>query len=188
VKPDLVLLAGPNGGGKSTFYEVHLRGTGLPFLNSDVVVKELGVTDYEASQALDGIRELYIERRISFISETVFSDPVGAKVAMLRRAMEAGFNVRLIFVGLESPDLAQARVVHRVGSGGHPVPAGKILARYPRSLANLALAVPFVRSVELFDNSDVQDPHRRIAHFEAGVLKWKTDGFVPGWAKPMLKK
>ncbi len=96
MKPDLVLLAGPNGAGKSTFYEVHLRTTGLPFLNADIVARDLGVTDYEAYAALDEIRELYIARKLSFISATVFSDPVRAKVAMLRRAMEAGFNVRLI--------------------------------------------------------------------------------------------
>lgn len=141
MKPDLVLLAGPNGAGKSTFYEIHLRAAGLPFLNSDVVVGELGVSDYEASQALDEIRDLYIERQISFISETVFSDPVGAKVSMLRRAMDAGFSVRLIYVGLDSPALAEARVSHRVGNGGHAVPPDKIAARYPRSLANLALAL-----------------------------------------------
>lgn len=183
MKPDLVLLAGPNGAGKSTFYEAHLRATGLPFLNSDVVARDLGVTDYEASQALDQIRDLYIERKISFISETVFSDPVGAKVAMLRRAMDAAFNVRLIYIGLDNPTLAQARVGHRVGNGGHPVPLDKIVARYPRTLANLALAIKCVASVELYDNSDAQNPHRRIAHFEAGVLKWKTAEIMPAWAK-----
>ena len=187
MKSDLVLLAGPNGVGKSTFYEAHLLGTGLPFLNSDVVAKELGVSDYEASRALDEIREFYIQRGISFISETVFSDPVGAKVAMLRRAMDAGFHVRLIYIGVESPALAQARVVHRVGNGGHPVPPDKILARFPRSLANLARAVPFVGSVELFDNSDARDPYRRIAQFEAGVLTWKTAGIVPPWARQVMK-
>lgn len=187
MKPDLVLLAGPNGAGKSTFYEAHLRATGLPFLNSDIVAQDLGVTDYEASRALDEIRDLYIERRISFISETVFSDPVGAKLAMLRRAMEAGFKVRLIFIGLESPALAQARVSHRVGNGGHSVPLDKIVARYPRSLANLAQAIPFVDSVELIDNSEVKKPHQWIAQFEAGVLTWKTGEIVPGWVKPLLK-
>ncbi len=187
MRPDLVLVAGPNGAGKSTFYEVHLRATGLPFLNSDVVARDLGVSDYEASATLDEIRELYIARRLSFISETVFSDPVGAKVAMLRRAAEAGFNVRLIYIGFDNPALAEARVGHRVANGGHPVPADKIAARFPRSLTNLALAVAFVASVELYDNSDAQNPHRRIAHFAAGKLKWKTDGIIPGWAKPFFK-
>ncbi len=187
MRPDLVLLAGPNGAGKSTFYEAHLCATGLPFLNSDVVARDLGVTDYEASKALDAVRDLYIERKLSFISETVFSDPVGAKVAMLRRAMEAGFQVRLLYVGLDSAALAQARVRHRVGNGGHPVPLDKIVARFPRSLANLALAVKFVESVEIFDNSDVENPHRRIAHFAAGVLRWKIDEIVPAWARQVLK-
>jgi predicted ABC-type ATPase len=183
--PDLILLAGPNGAGKSTFYEVYLQGSGLPFLNADVVAKELGLTDYEASHALDELRDFYIKRQLSFVSETVFSDPVGAKVAMLRAAMEAGFNVRLIFIGVESPELAEARVHHRVENGGHPVPLDKIASRYPRSLANLAEAIKFVASVELFDNSDAQNPHRRIAHIKAGILKWKTDEIVPGWARPL---
>jgi predicted ABC-type ATPase len=37
----LILLAGPNGAGKSTFYEAHLQNSGLPFLNADIVAKEL---------------------------------------------------------------------------------------------------------------------------------------------------
>jgi predicted ABC-type ATPase len=73
-----------------------------------------------------------------------------------------------------------------VENGGHPVPPDKIASRYPRSLANLAEAVRFVSSVEFFDNSDAENPHRRIAHFEAGALKWKTDETVPRWARPLL--
>jgi len=184
--PDLILLAGPNGAGKSTFHEVYLQDSGLPFLNADVVAREMGLADYEASRALDELRDFYIQRRLSFVSETVFSDPVGAKVAMLRAAMAAGFKVRLLFIGVESPELSEARVRHRVENGGHPVPPDKIASRYPRSLANLAEAVKFVSSVELFDNSDAENPHRRIAHFEAGALKWKTDETVPRWARPFL--
>ena len=188
MKPELVLLAGPNGAGKSTFYQVNLQVTGLPFLNSDVVAKELGLTDYEASRAMDELRALYIARGISFISETVFSDPAGAKLAMLQSAIDAGYNVRLIFIGLENPTLAQARVIHRVDNGGHSVPMDKIVARYPRSLANLAQAINFVSSVELVDNSDPENPHRQIAFFEAGKLKWRTEEPIPGWAKPFVDK
>jgi predicted ABC-type ATPase len=184
--PDLILLAGPNGAGKSTFYEAHLQNAGLPFLNADVVAKELGLADYEASRALDQIRDFYIKRHVSFISETVFSDPVGAKLAMLRDAMKEGFAVRLIFIGLENPALSEARVHHRVENGGHAVPLDKIAARFPRSLANLAEAIKFVPTVELFDNSDPENPHRRIAHFQAGVLRWKTKERAPEWARPYL--
>jgi predicted ABC-type ATPase len=186
VNPQLVLLAGPNGAGKSSFYEVHLKHLQAPFLNADNLARDLSVADYEASQILDEMRAFYIERRVGFISETVFSDPVGAKVAMLRAAMAAGFDVRLVYIGLENAALSQARVLHRVANGGHPVPADKIVARFPRSLANLAEAVKFVSVVEIYDNSDRENPHRRLARFEEGVLKWKTTGPVPAWAKPLL--
>jgi predicted ABC-type ATPase len=186
--PELILLAGPNGAGKSTFYEAHLQDAGLPFLNADVVAKELGLGDYEASRALDELRDFYIKRHVSFISETVFSDPVGAKLAMLRKAITQGFAVHLIFIGLESPALSEARVHHRVENGGHAVPLDKIAARYPRSLANLAEAIKFVPSVKLFDNSDPENPHRQIAHFQAGVLKWQTMERIPGWARPYLQR
>ncbi len=185
--PSLILLAGPNGAGKSTFYEAHLQNSGLPFLNADVVAKELGLSGYEASRALDELRDFYIKRGLSFISETVFSDPVGSKLAMLRTAMEAGFDVRLLFIGLESSALSEARVHHRVENGGHAVPLDKIASRYPRSLKNLTEAIKFVSSVELYDNSDPENPHRPIARFGAGVLAWKTEGTIPAWAKAYLK-
>jgi hypothetical protein len=38
------------------------------------------------SRALDELRYFYIKRGLSFISETVFSDTVGAKLSMLRTA------------------------------------------------------------------------------------------------------
>ena len=187
MKPQLVLLAGPNGAGKSSFYEVHLKHLEAPFLNSDNVARDFGVTDYEAARMLDELRAFYIERQVGFISETVFSDPVGAKVAMLRAAMEKGFNVRLVYIGLENVSLSQARVAHRVQNGGHPVPAEKIVARFPRSLANLAKAVKFVSVTEIFDNSDRENPHRILARFEKGVLKWKTSEIIPDWTKSIVR-
>ena len=187
MKPQLVLLAGPNGAGKTTFYEAHLRDKGLPFLNADISAAMLGLDAYEAARTLDALRKWYIDGGLSFISETVFSDEQGAKLGMLREALAAGFEVHLIYIGVDSPELAQARVLHRVENKGHPVPPDKIAARYPRSLANLAEAIRFVPSVEILDNSDPTNPHRQIAVFRGGVLKTKSAGPVPAWAKPLLK-
>ena len=100
--------------------------------------------------------------------------------------MEAGFDVRLLFIGLEGAALSEARVHHRVENAGHAVPPDKIAARYPRPLKNLGEAIKFVSSVELYDNSDPENPHRRIAHFRAGDLAWKTEGTIPTWAKNYL--
>ena len=91
--PLLVMLAGPNGAGKSTFYEAYLKRLGLPFLNADVLARETGLDAYEAARTIAAIRDGCIERRESFVTETVFSDPQGEKVAVLGRAAEAGFDV-----------------------------------------------------------------------------------------------
>src|SRR5947207_12503887 len=97
--PQLVVLAGPNGAGKSTFYDVFLAESPLPFLNADLFAAETGVDSLEAARILDATRDQMIVDRLSFITETVFSDPHGAKLDMLRKAVDAGYDVTLIYIG-----------------------------------------------------------------------------------------
>ena len=47
-RPVLVALAGPNGAGKSTLYHVHLRASGLRFVNADMLARELALESYAA--------------------------------------------------------------------------------------------------------------------------------------------
>lgn len=46
--PVLVLLAGPNGAGKSTFYAHFLAAEGLPFINADLIARDLAYFRPEA--------------------------------------------------------------------------------------------------------------------------------------------
>jgi predicted ABC-type ATPase len=41
VSKQLWLLAGGNGAGKSTFYRTRLKKLGIPFVNADVIAKEI---------------------------------------------------------------------------------------------------------------------------------------------------
>ncbi len=184
--PVLVFLAGPNGAGKSTFYELHLKKLGLPFLNADVFAAETGVDSFEAARILDRSRSEMIARGESFITETVFSDPHGAKLDMLRAAVEAGFDVRLIFIGLGSPDLSRRRVAQRVAIGGHDVPTEKLAGRYARSLANLKSAIFVVSNVRIYDNSSATEPYRRLARFQNGQLVLRGEGRMPAWTKGII--
>ncbi|MBA3455116.1 MAG: ATPase, partial [Deltaproteobacteria bacterium] len=93
MKPQLVVLAGPNGAGKSTFYDVFLSESELLFLNADLFAAETGIDSFDAARILDETRARMIQDGIGFITETVFSDPHGAKLTMLRSAVEAGFDV-----------------------------------------------------------------------------------------------
>ncbi len=180
------MLAGPNGAGKSTFYDVFLRESPLPFLNADLLAAELKIDSLEAARILDATRERMIEDRLGFITETVFSDPYGAKLDMLKAAVDHGYDVTLIYIGVASAELSARRVDQRVAIGGHDVPRERIASRFKRSLTNLRKAIELVPNVVLHDNSSYDDPYRHVATFVSGVLTVRTPGAVPRWARPIL--
>lgn len=182
----LVLLAGPNGAGKSTFYDLHLQSIGLPFLNADMLAAEIGIDSFEAARILDRRRAHMIGRGDGFITETVFSDPHGAKLDMLRAAAEAGFDVRLIYIGLDRPELSRKRVAQRVALGGHDVPTEKLVRRFAQSLENLKSAIGIVPAVRIYDNSSATDPYRLLARFERGQLVHRAPGRMPSWTRGII--
>ena len=197
--PLLLVLAGPNGAGKSTFYELYLRELGLRFINADVIARTLSPGGpgepgeageppglaYRAAQVADAARRALVAVGESFCMETVFSDPVGAKLAFLREARGAGYRVVLHFIGLASPQLSQARVVHRVLNGGHDVPDEKLFARYPRTLENLLRAAREVDALLLYDNSSAAEPFRHLGRLERGEVVERHPP-VPEWAHALL--
>jgi predicted ABC-type ATPase len=170
-EPLLLAIAGPNGAGKTTFYEAYLARTGLPFVNADVLARELGVDAYAAAEMAANIREEWIRQKRSFVFETVFSDPVGDKVMFLQKAAEAGYTVALFFIGIDSPETSDTRVAIRVSQGGHDVPRDKLASRFPRTIANLRLAIEKLPLVFVYDNSDLAAPYRQIAFYRNGVAK-----------------
>lgn len=184
--PLLVVLAGPNGAGKSTFHEAHISRLGLPFLNADVLARETGIDAYEAARTIAAIRDEFVARRDSFITETVLSDPVGEKVGVLARAADTGFDVTLIYIGIESCDLSRRRVQARVAAGGHDVPVEKLVARYERSLDNLERAIVQLPRVLIYDNSSFASPHRFLAEFRSGDQVRVGEGKTPKWATRFL--
>lgn len=182
----LVVVAGPNGAGKSTFVDRFLRPTGILVVNADEIAKGLSpdppeAVAYEAARAADAWRRDLSERGVSFCMETVFSDPVGAKLEFLKECQSNGYAVLLVFIGLESADLSLGRVMQRVQSGGHDVPDEKIGTRFPRTLDNLRQAVSFVDEALLFDNSSSEQPFRFVAAYRGGKRR-RRKGYPAAWA------
>lgn len=169
-RPIVVAIAGPNGAGKTTFYGAHLQPAGLRFLNADEIGREFMVSPYDAAELAGQIRETLVEQRTSFVFETVFSDPVGDKLAFLRRAEAKGYTVVLCFIGLDGPERSEERVAMRVLQGGHDVPAEKLKARFPRTMKNLSGAIRELPHVLVFDNGDLGRPFRKVAVFERGKM------------------
>jgi predicted ABC-type ATPase len=185
VKPQLVLLAGPNGAGKSTFYAEFLCGLRLPFLNADILEARTAIPSADAARMLDAIRSKLIEQRAGFITETVFSDPAGVKLSLLRKAVEKGYDVTLIYIAVE-PGLSALRIDQRVAAGGHDAPRDRIASRFERSLINLRAAIDFVPLVKIYDNSSIDEPFRLVAAFEHGKRSFVTSA-LPRWARSIKR-
>src|SRR5512146_3280954 len=85
-RPILIAVAGPNGAGKTSFSRTYLQDLGLPFVNADDLAKVLQIDEYEAAALAAAYRRQLVDEKDSFIFETVFSDPVGEKLAFLADA------------------------------------------------------------------------------------------------------
>ena len=178
--PRLIFLAGPNGAGKSTFFEAFLKESGLPFVNADRIGAALGISDAEAAAAADAVRAQLLANKMSFITETVFSDPVGAKLQFLRDAIAADYRVTLYFIGVSSAQLSGARVSQRVRAGGHDVPPERLERRFRQSLENLRQALTFVPEAHVFDNSSAETPFRLVLSVRGGRSEFVA-GLLPPW-------
>lgn len=171
--PVLHLIAGPNGAGKSTLASrVLLPITHLPFVNADeIAATRWPGTESEharaASDAAAAERSVLIDRRSSFISETVFSHR--SKLDLIREALDAGYLVTLHVV-LLAEDTTVERVRYRVDHGGHTVPETKIRERYRRLWALIAEARELATETFFYDNSTAKSPFRPVAQYTHGLL------------------
>jgi len=184
-RPVIVALAGSNGAGKTTFYEAHLKASGLRFLNADILAGELVIDAYQAAEVAAKLRQEFVSQGESFVFETVFSDPVGDKLTFLKQAAQQGYAVVMCFIGIADSDRSEERVAMRVSQGGHDVPTDKLTARFPRTMTNLKQAIRELPCVFIFDNDDLRTPFRLAAIFQNGRKTFLAKS-IPSWLEPAL--
>lgn len=157
--PRLIILAGPNGSGKTTFaanLAQHTWGQGCRFLNADEIAEQLGGWNRPecVAEAQLRVREelkAALLKRESIMYETVFSHP--SKLELIRQARDLGYFIRLFFICTESPRINIDRVAERYSKGGHTVPGDKVSSRYNRALMYGAEALRLVQRGYVYDNS-----------------------------------
>lgn len=197
----IYVLAGTNGGGKSTVGGAAIRQRGADYFNPDEATRRIrsaypDISENDANiaawQAGTRLLERAIASRLVFAFETTLGgDTISA---LLRRACAEGVEVRVWYVGLSSPDLHIARVRARVARGGHDVPESAIRRRYERSRRNLIRLLPHLAELRVFDNSAEGDPSAGAAPAPLLVLHMVHGRIaamcglrrVPDWAKPIV--
>jgi predicted ABC-type ATPase len=197
----IYVLAGTNGAGKSSIAGAALRQHGVEFFDPDAAARRiaaahrgLGPDDANAAAWHQGRRllERAIAERLDFAFETTLGG--NTMSALLERAIQAGLEVRIWYVGLDSPELHIARVKARVRRGGHDIPEARIRERYDRSRENLIRLLPKLTELRVYDNSADADPHTGAApeptlvlHVVRGKVVSTCDlRQTPEWAKPVV--
>ena len=148
-KPVVLAIAGPNGSGKSTLTAL-MPHYGV-YVNADVLRKEYTLTDLEAAQKAEAIRNKLVEKKADFTFETVLSTE--RNLLLLRKAKETGYVVQCIYVLTCNADINVARVRGRVLEGGHDVSESKIRKRYIKALELLPQVIDVCDKIIIYDNS-----------------------------------
>ena len=164
---NLYIISGCNGAGKTT-----ASYTVLPeilhckeFVNADEIAKGLSPFNPE-SVAIEAGRLMLkrivelLEKDETFSIETTLATK--SYINLVRKAQAKGYNVKVLFFWLNSPELAVMRVAERVANGGHNIPEEIIRRRYVAGISNLFnLFAKEVDSWVIFDNSE--NPRKQIA-------------------------
>ena len=195
------MIAGPNGGGKSTVGAAALRKTGHDYFDPDTLTRQAlerdpHLTHDEANSYAwhEGRRRLEnaIARRSGYAFETTLGGTTITE--LLLKAANVGLPVHLWYVALESVDLHVERVARRVARGGHAIPEARIRARYATSMENLVRLLPHLAELSLYDNSADNDPEgggkpvpKLLLHYARGrILEMAAPRETPAWAKPII--
>ena len=192
-KPELIIIAGPNGSGKTSVTQKFLHhewAKDTIYINPDEVANEMfgdwNSTDavLKAANYCSDLREGCLAKRKSFVFETVMS--AEDKVEFIIRAKQAGFFIRLFFISTSHPSINAARIANRVMKGGHDVPITKIISRYYKSIENCKTVSAIVDRLYIYDNSVDNEDARLLFRLTNGVIgkMYVTD--VPEWAQAIL--
>ena len=112
---------------------------------------------------------------VCFTQETTLSGHRPA--VMARRAADAGYRVRLYYVGLDTVEECLARIRNRVARGGHGIPEEDVRRRFAGRFAALAAVLPYCTEATFYDNSN---GFRAVAEYRNGEVL-AIGSFSPAW-------
>jgi predicted ABC-type ATPase len=188
-KPILIIIAGPNGSGKTSITSRILEHEWVEecvYINPDEIARDK-FGDWNnvdavlnAAKYAEQLREECLEKGKSLIFETVLS--ANDKIDFIKKAKEKGYFVHLFFVGTDSPSINASRIAQRVMEGGHDVPITKIISRYSKSIINCSVCAKFVDRVYVYDNSlEFEEP--TILFKVTNAIEFKQYNAINSWAK-----
>lgn len=185
----MIVVAGPPGSGKSTFFPIGALGVDA-FSIDDRCAQIVG--SYRAipaavrkavSRECERFVAEHVDRGQSFAVETTMRTLVSARQA--ERARTQGFRTALTFLCTTSPEINVERVLQRAQAGGHAASEDEIRAIYIAALANVAEAIRVFDRCRILDSSEPWKRPRLVARVTGGKVALERG--APSWATVALR-
>lgn len=159
MKPQLFVLSGANGAGKTTYAREHVI-PGTFIFNGDDVYADLlkRYPDYDPEKLWGGVPQQMekdiasaLDSRSHFAFETNYSTDMASEVTKVFK--DAGYETNLIHFGLNSIYEAFDRVDHRVQLGGHNLSSEDIKTNFEMGLKLVKENLPLYDTIKFADTS-----------------------------------
>jgi predicted ABC-type ATPase len=131
----LTIIAGGNGVGKTTFAHQFLsENQDYAFLNADEIAKEIGGSKVSAGKMFfKRLNEAIVAEKSLLIESTLSGRYLIRFINLLR---EKNYEITIIFLFAETPEILIERIKVRVEKGGHSVPDEDVRRRFKRGKSN----------------------------------------------------
>lgn len=176
------IIGGGNGCGKSSLtgtLKAERTDLGL-IVDPDRITAALGGDEYEGGKEAVRQLEQALALGVSFTQETTLSGSYPRKLA--RRAKEAGYTIRLYYVGLNDVEECLRRIQNRVAKGGHNIPQQDVERRFSHRFQDVAAVLPYCDEARFFDNDN---GFSLVAEYRNGELLTVGE-HQPAWLKELL--
>ena len=195
LRPTLVLIAGANAAGKTTFTESLLRDgrlDGCRYINTDEMAAAfsggnfVAAADYrKAAAAASEAREQCLAEGRSMAFETILSED--SRVDSFLAAKKAGFRLILFFIGTNSAQTNIDRAERRHRKGGRWTPEDWLVECHALAERNLRRILGEADEAEIYDNSPNDKEPAIQFRIEAGKVVCVAATLAP-WARDILEE
>ena len=203
--PDLYIITGANGAGKSTVGFSYLPtviqknytvfdGDKLALQKKRELFKVVTPSLKEAGRlALEWLHEhfnLSVKKALKDKDDFVYEGhlPIDGNWVTPKKFKRAGYKIHFIFFGLKDTDLSEVRVMDRAKMGGHHVPPYEIERNFYGNLYQINKRFSKIDELQIVDTSESTAP-KVLAVFENGtVISAVHHGKLPEWFENYLPR
>ena len=195
--PELYIITGSNGAGKSTagpdYLPPHITQS-QPIFDGDKLFMQKrnefwrsGVKSHKECKRLameiventfEQLVEQSLSQRIDFAYEGHFTNEATWDIP--RKFLQAGFSIHLLFFGLADTALSELRVTDRAKEGGHYVDPQTVSDNFYGNLEKLNQHYAMFHTLQIVDTSETE--HEVLATLELGIPKLAIPvELLPSW-------